>query len=115
MNGNGWRTAFVALVAGTVGALLATVGTGLLPSAHAQGDGAAGSITCVVGPESSGDLPIILVDAAEQTLLIYQYDYSSEDVELMAARSIRYDRLLTEYNIEGASVSDVMKEVRKQR
>ena len=104
MNIQRWKITCLILAGIALGAVLSR--RAALPRAEAQGDGSAGNIVVVI-------VPIVLVDAAEQTILIYQYDYSGEDLEFMAARTFRFDRLLTEFNIDGVSVDDVRREIRR--
>lgn len=84
-----------------------------MPQAHAQADGRAGNVVIVVGQETARKLPIVLMDASEQTLLVYEYDLTGEDLELMAARTFRFDRLLTQFNVDGVTVQDVQRELRR--
>jgi len=107
------RSIFTVLAA-ALAALLVLLAGGILSRADAQGDGAAGNIVCVVGQVARNDLPIILVDAAEQTIMVYLYDYAGDDLELVSTRTYRYDRLLSEFNNEDPSVEDVRKRVRDQ-
>jgi hypothetical protein len=81
--------------------------------AHAQGDGEARGIICLVGGlRQGGDTaPIVLVDTAEQTMMVYKFDYGHEDVEFVASRTFRFDKLVTEFNIDGASVDAVRRRV----
>jgi hypothetical protein len=111
MNAHRWKVSCLIIAGIALGALLS--GRGGLPRVQAQGDGAAGNVVVVVGNEVSREMPIFLVDTAEQTLLVYQWDYSGEDIELMAARTYRFDRLLTEFNVDGVSVEDVRREIRE--
>jgi hypothetical protein len=111
MNMHRWKLACLILAGVAFGAFLSNhIG---LPRAQAQGDGRAGNVVVVVGQESASDLPIILMDASEQTLLIYIYDIGSEDLELMAARTFRFDRLLTQFNNDGVTVDDVRRELQR--
>lgn len=111
MNIHKWKIACLVLAGLACGAVLS--GRRMIPEARAQGDGTAGNVTMVVGVAISRELPIVVCDAAEQTVLVYKYDYGSDDIELVAARSFRYDRLLTEYNVTGIKVDDVIKAVRR--
>jgi hypothetical protein len=111
MKAHRWTVSCLILAGIALGAVLS--GRLSLPQADAQGAGRAGEVVVVVGTEVSRELPIILVDSSEQTLLVYQYDYSGEDLELMSARTFRFDRLLTQFNNDGVTVDDVRREIRR--
>jgi len=100
-----WKIAAVVLVSVLAGFCLA--GRGLLSSAYGQIGGQASGIVCLLGEERSGSAPIVLVDAANATLLVYDYSYSNNRIEFVSARTYRYDRLTSEFNIDGPSVEDV--------
>ncbi len=105
-----WRTVAIVLLSVMVGILLA--GAGVLPSAQAQMmGGRSGSIVCLVGEELNGYAPIILMDEPDQTILVYEYSYRDNEIELTSARTYRFDKLLTEFNIQGPSVGDVQRRV----
>jgi hypothetical protein len=114
VHGENRRTgSFLLIGLGVVVAVVLSVAM-LTGTAQAQGDGQAASIVCVVAAPRGNETPIILVDAAEQTIMIYKYTSSGEDLELVTARSYRFDRLIKEYNIDGMTVDDVKKLIKKQ-
>jgi len=93
--------------------VVCVMGTALLPRrAAAQADGQAGNVTIVLAEMRNGSVPIVLVDGTEQTLLVYEYDYGSDEIELQCARTYRFDKLLTEFNSGRPSVEDVRKMIR---
>ena len=104
-----WKTGLIVLVSVTAGFLLA--GSGILSSAHGQSEGQAGGVICVVGQERNGFAPIVLVDVPDQTIMVYEYSYANDKIELTSARTFRYDRRLTEYNIRGPTVEQVQRQV----
>ncbi|NLW49450.1 MAG: hypothetical protein GXY85_01220 [Candidatus Brocadiaceae bacterium] len=97
-----WKTAVVAVVG--VAAGLALAGSGLMGSAQAQSEGAAGGMICVVGQELQGTAPIVLVDVRDQSLLVYEYSYYNDRISLTSARTFRFDKQLTEYQTSGPNV-----------
>ncbi|MCK4298560.1 MAG: hypothetical protein KAX80_03445 [Planctomycetes bacterium] len=105
-----WKTGLIVVLAVVVGILLAQSGI-LSSKAYAQSEGQAPGVICVLGYPVNGYAPIVLVDVPDQTLIVYEYSYGSDTIELTAARTYRFDRRLKEFNIEGPSVADVMKEV----
>lgn len=115
-----WHTAaLLALLAMMFGYVLGH--SGILPSVQAQGEGGGGRIICIVGSaggRQSNYAPIIVVDTLERSLVVYDYNYTSRNVYLKAARSYEYDTQLIDYNAEGAerrSVREVKEYVEKQR
>ena len=100
-----WQTGLVVIVALVVG--IALGGSGLLGNVQAQSEGAAGSAICVAGTERNGILPIVLVDSREQSLLVYEYSYGNDQVELTAARHFHFDKQLQDWHTDGPSVQAV--------
>jgi hypothetical protein len=108
-----WKTAVVAVVAVAVGVALG--GSGLLRSAQAQSSsGSAGGVICVVGDQLNGYAPICLVDVREQTLLVYEYSYSDDRIELTSARTFAFDKQLQNYQTK-PPVDDVRQWVTTHR
>ena len=85
----------------------------IFPGAHAQGEGGAGNIICIVGGAGgtrNNNAPIVLIDTLDQTLVVYDYNYTSRNMYLKAARTYKYDKQLAEFNgsgSKGPSVTDV--------
>ena len=77
--------------------------------------GAAGNMICVLGTERGGYAPIVLIDGQERTILIYEYAYANDEIELTSARTFEFDRLIKEFNVEGLSVGEVQAEVTRRR
>lgn len=100
-----WKTALIVLLSVMAGFFLA--GSGVLSSAYGQSEGRAGDVVCVVGQERNGFAPIVLVDLSDQTILVYEYSYANDRIELTSARTYRFDKLMTEYNIRGLTVEQV--------
>ena len=77
-----------------------------MPAVHAQMSGSgAGSTTVVLGETTGrGLLPIVIVDSADDSLLIYEADISRPTwrLELKNARHFRYDKQLLEFPPEGS-------------
>jgi hypothetical protein len=105
MKSNNWKTALVILAALVSGAILAR--GGVLPGVQAQMGGRTSDVICVVAPLGIQDTPVILVDTREQTILCYEYDVGSDDLEFNAARTYRFDKMLRDYQTQGPSVDSV--------
>ncbi len=108
------KTALIVLVSVLAGAYLAG-GLGSSNRAYAQGEGQASGVICVVGQGYSGYAPIVLVDVPDQTLLVYEYSYGNNRIELTAARTFRYDRRLNEFGVNGPTVEEVRQAVLQQQ
>lgn len=106
------KTAMVAVIA--LGAGLALAGSGLLGSAQAQSQGGASGVICLLGQELNGFAPICLVDVREQTILVYEYSYSNDQIQLTCARTYQFDKLLKDFHTGSPSVEDVRKEVTRR-
>lgn len=104
------KTGLIVVLAVVVGILLAQSGI-LSSKAYAQSEGQAPGVICVLGYPVSGSAPIVLVDVPDQTIIVYEYSYGSNEIELTAARTYRFDRRLRDFNTEGPSVDEVMKAV----
>jgi hypothetical protein len=87
----------------------------LAPRARGQSEGLTQGVICVVGAESNERAPIVLVDVPDQTMVVYEYNYQSSDIELVAARTFRFDKLLEEYRNDGVTVEEVRQEVTRPR
>ena len=113
MSKNWQSSAILVLVALGVGYML---GRGaMMPGAHAQGESRAGNVALVIGPERNGEAPIVLVDALESSLMVYEYDYRDRGLTFRSARTFRYDRQLIEFNNDDPSVQTVRTQIQKQR
>ncbi len=111
MGQHDWKIALVVLAAVLAGGLLA--GGGWQQGARAQSEGAAGGVICVMGQQRTGDAPIVLVDVPDQTLVVYEYSYSSDRIELTSVRSFRYDKRLRDWQTQGPSVEEVEEYLRE--
>jgi len=105
MTGENWKTAVIVLLAVALGVLVG--GSGLMGRADAQSEGAAGGVICVMGEVAANDAPIVLVDVPDQTIIIYEYSYSDDTIELTSARTYRWDKRLEEFQIDGPTVEEV--------
>jgi len=113
MTGQAWKTALVVLVAVATGVLIG--GSRLLPGAYGVAEGQSGGVIALVGDEINQTAPIVLVDVPDQTVLIYEYNYQSDEIELTSARTFRYDKRLAEFQTRGVSVQEVRDYVSQQR
>lgn len=109
MSGQEWKTAVIVLVCLTAGVLLG--GSRILSKAYGQSEGRTAGVICVVGEDRNGYAPIVLIDVPDQTILVYEYSYGNDSLELATARTFRFDKLLVDYNTEGVSVEEVRREV----
>jgi len=83
-------------------------GNNFFSRAEAQvAGGQAGGVICVVGEQYQGYLPIVLVDTREQRLLVYEYYYPGNSIELQACRPYMFDRVMPPYHNRGITVNDV--------
>ena len=113
-----WQSvAFLAAMALMLGYILGQ--SSFFSPAQAQGEGmAAGRVICVVGAVANNRAPIFLVDTLEQTLLVYDYNYTARNMYLKAARTYRYDKQLIDFNTpgsQGPTVPEVSRLVERQR
>jgi len=108
-----WKTGVIVLVAVMAGALMGQ--SGLLSRAHGISEGQTSGVMALIGDVFSNTAPIVVVDVPDQTIVVYEYSYSSDRIELTSARSFRYDKLLTDYNTRGASVNEVRDFVQSRR
>jgi hypothetical protein len=112
---NTWNVDGRAVLLGGVLAMAVLAAAGTFAPAQAQGGGGqTGSATIVVGQLDKNDIPVFLLNSAEQCLTIYEYDVRSEDLTLRVARSYRFDSQLNDYNNKKPDVDDVEKLVKKQ-
>ena len=103
----GWKIALIVLASLAVGYLLA--GGGILQRVHGASEGRTTGVICVIGSPVNQYAPIVLVDIPNETLLVYEYSYQNDEIELTSARTYRFDKLLREYQIEGETVDAVMR------
>ena len=108
-----WKTAVVAVVA--LAALVVLADSGLLGRAQAQSEGRTSGVICVLGQERNGSAPIVLVDVPDQAIMVYEYSYGNDRIELTAARTYRFDKQLTDFQTDGASVETVRQWVTARR
>ncbi len=101
----GWKVALIVLASLAVGYMLA--GGGILQRVHGASEGRTSGVICVIGTAVNQDAPIVLVDVPNETILIYEYSYRNNEIELTSARTYRFDKLLKEYQIKGESVEAV--------
>ena len=110
-----WNVDGRAVLLGAVLALVVLAAAGDFTPAQAQGGGGqTGNATIVVGAPDKSDIPIFLLNTAEQALTIYEYDTRSEDLTLHVARSYSFDSQLNDYNNKKPDVRDVEKKVKAQ-
>ncbi len=116
MDSNAWNVDGRAVLLGAMLAIVVLAAAGTFRPVQAQGGGGGqtGSATIVVGPADKNDIPVFLLNTAEQSLTIYEYDARSEDLTLHVARSYRFDSQLNDYNNKKPDVDDVEKMVKKQ-
>ena len=100
-----WKTALVVLAAVATGVLISN--SGILPRAQGIAEGQSGGVICLIGEQFSQDAPIILVSVPDQTVLIYNYNYSNRDIRLSSARTFKFDKLLTDWQTKGPTVEEV--------
>ncbi|HWB54614.1 MAG TPA: hypothetical protein VG722_10490 [Tepidisphaeraceae bacterium] len=55
-----------------------------------------------------------LMDVDTQTLCVYSWDAADRKLKLLAARSFRYDRQLTDYNTENPSPAEVRELIQRE-
>ncbi|MHC4479457.1 MAG: hypothetical protein ACYS8K_01305 [Planctomycetota bacterium] len=113
MEARDWKTILIVLLVVAVGVLLA--GGGFRSRAYGQSEGRTSGVICVVGQAVNQFAPIVLVDVPDQTIMVYEYSYQNDDIELTAVRTYRYDKLLKEFHPEGASVEEVRRHVMQQQ
>ena len=101
----GWKLALVVLACLAVGYMLA--GGGVLQRVHGASEGRTTGVICVVGDAVNQRAPIVLVDIPNETIIVYEYSYQNDEIELTSARTYRFDKLLKEYQIKGESVEAV--------
>ena len=112
---NSWNVDGRAVLLGAVLAIAVLAAAGTFAPAQAQGGGGqTGNATIVVGAADKNDIPVFLLNTAEQSLTIYEYDTRSEDLTLHVARSYRFDSQLNDYNNKKPDVDDVEKKVKNQ-
>jgi len=90
-------------------ACLAMVGWGTVPTVHAQSAQDKGSPTAIVQNAADGTQVVYLLDDSERTLCVYQFDPRKGKLKLAAARHLRADQQLLEFNNEEPHVSDIEK------
>jgi len=85
----------------------------------AQGDGAAAHIVGLVGEKEGNEQAVYLIDAREQTLLVYEYGLGRSGLNLVAARNFQYDKLLEDWDTtkgdQPPDVETVRRSAKKRR
>lgn len=80
----------------------------------AQGDGNARSVFGVVGEQLGNRQPFYLVDAEEQTIMVYEY-FQGGGFGLTAARNYKYDKKLLQLGkLYGTSIEEVKTKLKEQ-
>ncbi len=105
------KVAGIVLVSLAVGFVLA----GGTEHAQGQSEGRTSGVICVVGVERNHVAPIVVLDVPEQTFMVYQYTYIGKSIELVGARTYRYDRLLQDFGVKGVTVEEVRQEVSRRQ
>jgi hypothetical protein len=103
------RKTFIAGVSVGLLSSLAVLGWGSLPTAQAESAAEKGSSTAIVQNAADGSQVVYLLDDAERTLCVYQFDPRKGKLKLAAARHLRADQQLLEFNNEEPHVSDIEK------
>jgi len=114
---NSWNVDGRAVLLGALLAIAVMAAAGGFRPVQAQsgaGGGQAGNASIVVGTPEKNDYPVFLLNTAEESLTIYEYDSRSEDLTLHVARSYRFDSQLNDYNNKKPDVRDVEKKVKNQ-
>lgn len=107
------RTFVTGLCVGLV-ASLALLGWGTLPPVQAQSAAEKSSPSAFVQNAADGSQVVYLLDDSERTLCVYQFDPRKGKLKLAAARHLRADQQLLEFNNEEPHVSDIEKLARSR-
>jgi glycerophosphoryl diester phosphodiesterase len=71
-------------------------------------------VAVLIGDERGSHAPIVLVDTLDQTLVVYDYAYDGDYLELGAARTYKYDKQIPSFNhTRGPSVDEVKRQLKK--
>ncbi len=84
--------------------------------AQAQGMiGAAGPATVVMGELTGGEIPIVVLDSVDNSLMLYKADVSRREwtLELMSARTYRYDKQVHNLRSE-PPIEDIIRRLERQ-
>ncbi len=108
-----WKMVVVALGALTVGLVLG--GNNRFERAQAATQGQSGGVIALIGDEASQRAPIVLVDVPDQSVIVYEYNYLNDEIELTSVRSFEYDKLLKEWQTGGPTVEEVREYVTQAR
>ena len=95
-------------------ASVALIGWGTSPALRAETALPEGNQTAIVQNAADGSQVVYLLDGAERTLCVYQYDPRKGKLKLAAARHLRADQQLLEFNNEEPHVSDIEKLARSR-
>ncbi len=111
-----WAIALLAAAVGVLATLLVVRQGGLgAPTAYGQvSEGVSASyVVGILGEKNNNQLPLFMVDAKAQTIMIYEFDLSQRQLYLRVARSFTADRDLIDAGFfkgnqnQGPSVKDV--------
>lgn len=109
-----WQsTAIVVLLALVVGYIFGQ--SNMMPGAQAQSASSGDRIAVVMGSEADERVPFVVVDPLEETIMVYEWDMGSRVMYLRAARTYRYDKMVTEFgNADNSpSVRDVQRRLQR--
>ena len=104
------RTAGIWLPALAAGFVLAWfVGTEPRSTAKADDSASSSRLLTVVKDVGEGMQAVYVIDAEERTLCVYQFDARKNKIKLAAARHLKADQQLLEFNNEEPHVTDIEK------
>lgn len=110
-----WQsTAVVMLAVLVMGYILGR--SGGIPGARAQSSQSGDRIAVVMGAEAVDDrVPFVVVDPLEETIMVYEWDQGSRVMYLRAARTYRYDKMITDFGNanNSPSVRDVQRRLQR--
>ncbi len=118
MKGNQIAVCVLVAVVAVLATLLVT-GEGrarFIPAAYGQDSVAGGYVVALIGNETSGRYPVVVVDSKEMTLMVYEYNRANFSFDLKGVRSFRHDRQLRDFKGKrsgGPSVEDVMQRLER--
>jgi len=88
----------------------------LIPAAYGQDAVAGGYVVALIGNDTSGRYPVVVVDSKEMSIMVYEYNRANFKFDLKGVRSFRYDRQLRDFEGRrsgGPSVEDVMQRLER--
>lgn len=95
------------LMSGWLGSVLSPWGQGARGPAVQAASGAAGNPIALVEQTSGGAQVLYLLDQAQRTVAVYQYDPARGKLKLSASRHFGADMQLLEFNNEEPHVADI--------